>query len=245
MGAGWIIRAAAILLAIAVIATLQGAVGEGAWHHAALSQLSAAIAIAFAPLETHVMDPVRAWLGTQGLQLGAALYAPQSSILLFLLFLALEEVSPARTPSARVVRIAWSALAALLAGFLVGTLALSDPRLPWAMLAALAFWAAGIQSSAPGAGMSALPVMLGCALLSFMAAGIVPVHFSLAPASAGTGVTGTGWVLAWLSVGLMGLGTLGGRDMPQGLHAWICDPAARAGLSILAVLAGSVAIQGL
>jgi hypothetical protein len=78
-----------------------------------------------------------------------------------------------------------------------------------------------------------------------MAAGIVPVHFSLAPASAGTGVTGTGWVLAWLSVGLMGLGTLGGRDMPQGLHAWICDPAARAGLSILAVLAGSVAIQGL
>jgi hypothetical protein len=43
----------------------------------------------------------------------------------------------------------------------------------------------------------------------------------------------------------MGLGTLGGRDMPQGLHAWICDPAARAGLSILAVLAGSVAIQGL
>ena len=233
-----------MLLAIAIVASMLGAAGGGGWLQAGSARLSDGMGAAFAPLDAHFVEPARTWLGNRGLHLGAALYAWQAAILLFLLFLALDEVSPARTPAKRLVRIAWSALAAILSGVLVGTLALSDPRLPWAVLAALAFWAAGIQSAAPGTGMSALPVMLVCALLAFMAAGLVPVHFSLPPGSAGAGMAGTGWVLALLSVVLMGLGTLGGRDMPQGLRAWVCDPAARAGLTILAVLAGTTAILG-
>lgn len=245
MGAGWIIRAAAILLAIAIIAAVQGAVGEDAWLQTTTAALSDIIRIIFAPVEMHLESPLRAWLGARGLHLGEALHAREATLLLVLLFLALDDVSPSRSASARVLRIAWAVLAALLAGMLVGLLALSDPRLPWAALAATAFWGAGIQSSASGTGVSALPVMLACALLSAMATGIVPVHFTCAHVGAAAGLAGTGWILAGLSLVLAGLGTLGGRDMPQGLRSWASDPATRAGLSILAVLAGSAAIRAL
>lgn len=245
MGAGWIIRTPAILLAIAIVATMTGAGGKGGWLQGALASLATTIDTICLPLEVHLLDPVRAWLGTQGLAVSAAPRTGEASLLLFLLFMALDGVSRALATSARVLRVAWAALAALMTGALVGALSQSDPRLPWAVMAAIAFWGAGLQSSARGNGLAALPVMLACALLAAMAAGIVPVHFSLAPAGEGAGVKGTGWMLAWLALVLVGLGTLGDRDMPQGLSAWLGDPAAQAGLSILAVLSGSAAIRAL
>lgn len=243
MDAGWIIRAPAILLAIAIVATITGAPGEGGWLQGALASLATAIGAVFQPLDAHLLDPVRTWLGKKGLAVPAAPYAGQASLLLFLLLIALDGVSQPRSPTIRALRAAWAVLVALLSGALVGALEPSDPRLPWAVMAAIAFWGAGLQAAAPGTGLPALPVMLAGTLLAAMAAGIVPVHFSLAPAGEGAGLSGTGWMLAWLSLVLVGLATLGGRDMPQGLRAWASDPAAQAGLSILAVIAAAAAIS--
>jgi hypothetical protein len=242
MGAGWIIRAAAILLAIATIATMRGPVGEGGCLQAGLTGLAFLIDAAVLPLKVHLFDPAREWLATAGLQTGAASNGPRAAILFFFLFVALAAVSPARSPFSHVLRLAWSAMAACVAGFLVGMLSLSDPRLPWAMLAGVAFWAAAIQSAAAGAGWKAWPAILVATLLAMMGAGIVPVHFSLAPAGATAGVEGTGWILLWISVALVGLSALGHQDMQQGLRPWASDPAAQAGLSILAVIASASAL---
>ena len=242
MGAGWIIRAAAILLAIAIIATMRGPVGEGGCLQAGLTGLALLVEAAFLPLVVHLVDPARAWLATHGLEIGAAPHGARAALLFFLLFIALAAVSPARSPSAHVLRLAWSAIAACVAGFLVGMLSLSDPRLPWAVLAGVAFWAAAIQSAAAGAGWKALPAILVAALLATMGAGIVPVHFSLAPAGASAGIEGTGWMLLWISVALVGLSALGQRGMPQGLRQWASDPAAQAGLSIMAVITAAAVL---
>lgn len=243
MDAGWIIRTLAILLAIALIATLTVAPGEGGWLPGARASLATAIGTVFQPLDAHLLDPVRTWLGKKGLAVPEAPRAGEASLLLFLLFTALDGVSQPRSPTFRALRAAWAVLVALLSGALVGALEPSDPRLPWAVMAAMAFWGAGLQAAAPGTGLAALPVMLAGILLTAMAAGIVPVHFSLAPAGEGAGLSGTGWMLAWLSLVLVGLATLGDRDMPQGLRAWARDPAAQAGLSILAVIAAAAAIS--
>lgn len=244
MGAGWIIRAAAILLAIATAATMRGPVDEGGWLQAHLAPVTDMIEDSLRPLVVHLVDPVRGWLATRGLSTGPAPHAPQAALLFFFLFLLLADVAPARTSAARRLRLAWSAIAALVAGFIVGMLSLSDPRLPWAVLAGIAFWAAAIQSSANGAGWKALPAILVASLLAMMGAGIVPVHFSLAPAGVTSGIEGTAWIFVWISGALLGLSALGSTDRSQGLLAWVDDPAAKAGWSILAVVTGSAVLLG-
>jgi hypothetical protein len=233
-----------MLLAVAITATMRGPVAEGGWLHAQLAPVTDMIEDSLRPLVVHLVDPVRGWLATRSLSTGPAPHAPQAALLFFLLFLLLADVAPARTSAARGLRLAWSAVAALVAGFLVGMLSLSNPRLPWAVLAGIAFWAAAVQSAAIGAGWKALPAILVAALLAMMGAGIVPVHFSLAPAGVTSGIEGTGWILVWISGVLLGLSALGSTDRSQGLLAWVDDPAAKAGWSILAVVAGSAVLLG-
>jgi hypothetical protein len=243
MTAGWIIRPAAILLGIALATSMLGMAGGGTPAPASLAWIDNVLDAARACADASVMQPARSWLSSHGVEVSIFPHWLHAAALLFLLFIALGEVTQ---PSSRVGRwalVLWSGVSALVAGTAVGALSLADPRMVWALLAGVTFWIAGRQSVQGHASLSALPATLLCGLFAMMAQGVVPVHFAAMPPGDDGVIKGTACALAAGALALLGLAVMGGRDLAQGARAWAADPAAKAGLSILAFIAGTAVLR--
>lgn len=238
MGAGGMMRMAAIALAV-VLAWSAAHAGHAALP-LALARLDGFIDGVLAPVQVHGVQPLLAAAAARGLPLALQPHAGEAVVLFLLLFLSLQNLVPGQGMVPTAVRVFWSVVAALAAGFAAGTVPLDDPRLAWMVLAGIALWNAGLQLALAHAGSSAFASVGATGLLLAMGQGLVPVHFMPALMPPPAGITGTASSLAILGLVLAAGGALAAGDgTTAGLRAWLADRWTHEGLSILLVVVGA------
>lgn len=227
-------------IALAVALAVMAAHAPGAAVPPALAPLDRALDALLAPVQVHLVEPLRAAAAARGHQLDLQPHAGEAVFLFLLLFLSLQNLVPAQGAMPTAARVLWSLVAALAAGLAAGTVPAAEPRLAWMALAGLALWNAGLQLALAHFGSSAFASVAAAALLLAMGQGLVPVHFMPAMMPAPAGMTGTGWGLAILGLVLAAGGAFAAADGAQaGLRAWLADRWTHEGLSILLVVAGA------
>lgn len=249
MRMGMVIRLAAILLGIGVATLLaQKASGIAVVRvvGAPLDLLDTMITRAFEPIGQHAVAPAFELFHKRHIYPELQGHWMWAVTLLWLLFIAMLQLSREQGVTAYGLNLVWAAICAMAAGVMAGSVPLSDPRWMWCGLAGLALWNLGLQVVLTSFGSEAFAGIGLFAFLALIAAGRIPAHIEFVPPAASAGLLCAALATTLLGAGLLAFGAFNSSGKGEdGFGAWLGDPCTREGLSILSVIGGAAVASGL